>query len=45
MAKQAKSGDPRLAAQLDELRSLLAWVDGDRPLSTYAKPLPAGSSR
>src|SRR5581483_8120826 len=39
--KQAKSGDPKLRAEADELRSVLAHVDAGRPLADYAGELPA----
>jgi ribosome-binding ATPase YchF (GTP1/OBG family) len=41
VAKQAKSGDPRLNAEVEELGQVLAWLDGGRPLSTYPSPLSA----
>jgi ribosome-binding ATPase YchF (GTP1/OBG family) len=41
IAKQAKSGDPRLRSELEALEEVLAWVDADRPLSSYPSALPA----
>ncbi|HEX7083000.1 MAG TPA: DUF933 domain-containing protein [Gaiellaceae bacterium] len=38
--KQAKSGDPKLRAEVEELRKVLAHVDGGAPLSEYAGELP-----
>jgi len=38
--KQAKSGDPRLRVELDELRRVLEYVDGGGALSTYPGELP-----
>jgi ribosome-binding ATPase len=39
--KQAKSGDPKLRAEVAELRRLLAHVDAEAPLSEYGSELPA----
>jgi ribosome-binding ATPase len=39
--KQAKSGDPRLRAELEELRRILAHVDGGGSLAGYPGELPA----
>src|SRR5262245_3053286 len=38
--KQAKSGDPRLRAEVDELRKLLAHVDSEALLTEYSGELP-----
>ena len=38
--KQAKSGDPRLRAEVEELRRVLAHVDLGLPLSDYEGTLP-----
>src|SRR5205823_2600790 len=38
--KQAKSGDPKLRVELEELRKVLAHVDSGLPLSDYPPPLP-----
>jgi ribosome-binding ATPase YchF (GTP1/OBG family) len=38
--KQAKSGDPKLRAEVGELRKVLAHVDSDSPLSDYPGELP-----
>jgi ribosome-binding ATPase YchF (GTP1/OBG family) len=38
--KQAKSGDPKLRAEVDELRKVLAHVDAGAPLSDYPGELP-----
>jgi ribosome-binding ATPase YchF (GTP1/OBG family) len=38
--KQAKSGDPKLRAEVDELRKVLAHIDTEAPLSEYAGELP-----
>jgi ribosome-binding ATPase YchF (GTP1/OBG family) len=40
--KQAKSGDPQLRREAEELRRVLAHVDGSRPLSEWPGELPAG---
>src|SRR5262249_9167127 len=39
--KQAKSGDPKLRAEVEELRKVLAHVDAGAPLSDYPGELPA----
>src|SRR5262249_14923035 len=39
--KQAKSGDPKLRAEVEELGSVLAFVDTEVPLSGYPGELPA----
>jgi ribosome-binding ATPase YchF (GTP1/OBG family) len=38
--KQAKSGDPKLRAEVDELRKVLAHADAGSPLSDYPEALP-----
>jgi len=38
--KQAKSGDPKLRAEVEELRKALAHVDAGAPLSDYPAELP-----
>src|SRR5918912_1187934 len=38
--KQAKSGDAKLRAEVDELKKVLAHVESGRPLSEYAGELP-----
>src|ERR671938_612100 len=38
--KQAKSGDAKLRAEVDELRKVLAHIDAGAPLSEYADELP-----
>jgi ribosome-binding ATPase YchF (GTP1/OBG family) len=38
--KQAKSGDPKLRAEVEELRKLLAHVDSGSPVSDYPDELP-----
>ncbi|HEY3184133.1 MAG TPA: DUF933 domain-containing protein [Gaiellaceae bacterium] len=38
--KQAKSGDPKLRAEVEELRKVLAHIDSDSPLSDYPGELP-----
>src|SRR5205085_5991546 len=38
--KQAKSGDPKLRAEVEELRKVLAHIDSDSPLSQYPDELP-----
>ena len=38
--KQAKSGDPKLRAEVDELRKVLAHADAGSPLSDYPGALP-----
>ena len=39
--KQAKSGDPKLRAEVEELREVLASIDAGTPLSDYPGELPA----
>jgi hypothetical protein len=41
VAKQAKSGDPKLKAEAAELEKLIAHIDTERPLSEYPGTLPA----
>jgi hypothetical protein len=38
--KQAKSGDPKLRAEVEELRKVLAHIDADRALGEYDGALP-----
>jgi hypothetical protein len=38
--KQAKSGDPKLRAEVEDLRRVLAYIDSDNPLSDYPGKLP-----
>jgi ribosome-binding ATPase YchF (GTP1/OBG family) len=38
--KQAKSGDPKLRAEVEQLRSVLAHADAGAPLSDYPGELP-----
>ena len=38
--KQAKSGDPKLRAEVEELRKVLAHADAGAPLSEYPEELP-----
>jgi len=38
--KQAKSGDPKLRAEVEQLRQVLAAVDAGTPFSEYAGELP-----
>ena len=40
-AKQAKSGDAALRAEVDQLEQLLAHVDAERPLGDFPAELPA----
>ena len=40
VAKQAKSGDPGLRAEVEELERVLAHLDAERPLSDYDGDLP-----
>jgi hypothetical protein len=40
VAKQAKSGDPKLRAEVAELERILAHLDAERPLSEYPGELP-----
>jgi ribosome-binding ATPase len=39
--KEAKSGDPQLRAEVEELERVLAHLDGERPLKDYDGDLPA----
>jgi ribosome-binding ATPase YchF (GTP1/OBG family) len=41
VAKQAKSGDPTLRAEVAELERVLAHLDAERPLGDYEGDLPA----
>ncbi len=41
VGKQAKSGDPKLRAELAELERILAHLDRELPLSEYPAELPA----
>ena len=41
VAKQAKSGDPKLRGEVGELERILAHLDAERPLSEYPGELPA----
>ena len=45
VSKQAKSGDPRLRAEVDDLGLILAHVDAGGVLADYAGELPGSSSR
>ena len=38
--KQAKSGDPKLRVEVEELRKVLAHIDTERPLSEFRGELP-----
>jgi ribosome-binding ATPase YchF (GTP1/OBG family) len=38
--KQAKSGDPKLRVEVEELRKVLAHIDAEQPLSGYPGELP-----
>src|SRR5881409_3579226 len=38
--KQAKSGDPKLRAEVEELRKVLVHIDSDSPISEYPGELP-----
>jgi ribosome-binding ATPase YchF (GTP1/OBG family) len=40
VAKQAKSGDPKLRSEVEELTAILASISGGTPLSDYPRPLP-----
>ncbi len=40
VAKQAKSGDPRLRAEAEELTAILASINAGNPLSSYPRELP-----
>ena len=42
VAKQAKSGDPRLRAEVEELERLLAHLEGGATLADWGRPLPEG---
>ena len=42
VAKQAKSGDPQLRAEVAQLDGLLAWLEEGRPLAERAEELPEG---
>ncbi len=42
MEKQAKSGDPRIRAEVERLREVLAEVDAGKPLSDIPGELPDG---
>ena len=42
VVKQAKSGDPRLSAQVEELERLLAHLDEGHSLTDWDRPLPEG---
>jgi ribosome-binding ATPase YchF (GTP1/OBG family) len=39
--KQAKSGDPKLRHEVEELKRVLEFVDGEAPLTEYPGELPA----
>jgi ribosome-binding ATPase YchF (GTP1/OBG family) len=39
---QAKSGDPKLRAEVTELEALLAHLEAERPLSEWPRQLPPG---
>ena len=41
VARQAKSGDAALRAEATELERVLAHLDGERPLDSYPRELPA----
>src|SRR5882757_8141823 len=38
--KQAKSGDPKLRVEVEELQKVLAHIDAEQPLSEYPGELP-----
>src|SRR5207247_10425767 len=38
--KQAKSGDPKLRAEVEELRKMIGHIDSDSPVSDYPGDLP-----
>src|SRR6476661_4995726 len=40
--KQAKSGDPRLRDEVDQLEAILAHLEAERPLSEWPGELPPG---
>jgi ribosome-binding ATPase len=42
VVKQAKSGDPKLRAEVEELERILAHIDQERSLSEWERPLPEG---
>jgi ribosome-binding ATPase YchF (GTP1/OBG family) len=42
VGKQAKSGDPQLRAEVEQLEALLAHLEAERPLSEWPGDLPAG---
>lgn len=42
VAKQAKSGDPRLRGEVDDLERLLSHLEEGKPLSEWPGELPAG---
>ena len=42
ISKQAKSGDQKLRAEVEELEKVLAHIDAGSPLSDYPAELPAG---
>jgi len=42
VVKQAKSGDPRLRAEVEELERLLAHLDEGHSLTDWDRPLPEG---
>ena len=42
VVKQAKSGDPKLRAEVEELERLLAHIEQGRSLSEWERPLPEG---
>jgi ribosome-binding ATPase YchF (GTP1/OBG family) len=42
VGKQAKSGDPKLRVEVDELGKVLAHIDAGQPLSEYAAEPPPG---
>jgi ribosome-binding ATPase YchF (GTP1/OBG family) len=42
VVKQAKSGDPKLRAEVEELKRLLAHIEQGRSLSEWERPLPKG---
>jgi ribosome-binding ATPase len=41
VAKQAKSGDPKLRAEVDELERVIRHIDAGRPLSEWPGELPS----
>jgi ribosome-binding ATPase YchF (GTP1/OBG family) len=42
VAKQAKSGEPALRREAEELRALLEHLESGKPLAEWARELPAG---